>query len=856
MYYSEIAYYMHANKGKVPKVKRAPNDWFYVQRAWPLGTVPDAERLSAMSESRKMMDRATPAQKAAAVWVEAGPSNVPGRITDIAVHPSNTSVVYAASAAGGVFKSTDFGTNWTPIFDAVGTQSIGAIAIHPTNPNVLYVGTGEVNSSGDSYEGTGVYKSVDAGATWTFTGLPNSYHIGRIVIDPLRPESVYVAAMGKLFGTNPDRGLYRSPNGGGTWDQLIYLNDSTGCVDVAMEPTSGVILAAMWERWRHPRERRVGGLASGIYRSDNLGTSFTHVTSGLPPSSPSQGRIGVAIDPGSGAAYSVIVDHPGNLIGIYWSPNLGSDWFESINGASLTNLTGGFGWYFGQIRIEPGNPSTIYCLGVPLLKSIDGGFSWFDVAWNVHVDFHAMWINPNDADMVIAGSDGGMSYTTTGSNDSWNLMGGMTNTQFYAITIDEQNPQRLYGGTQDNGTNRTLTGSLDDWDHINGGDGFYVAVDYTDPNVMYAEYQNGSFRKSTNGGASFFSAMSGIDYSNERHNWNTPFVMDPNNSQILYYGSNRLYKTTIAAGLWFPISGDLTDGDDPGNLTFGTITTIDVARTDGDVVYVGTDDANVWVTTNGGGNWTQINAGLPTRWITRVVVDPYDAGTVFVTLSGYTEGSHTPHIYRSTDYGQNWTPIAGNMPDAPINDVIVDPHDSQTLYIATDFGVFYTGDLGVNWAPLGTGMPVVPVGDLAFHRVTRSLVAGTHGRSMFRASIDCPDPTDSDGDGFNDACDNCPGVSNVDQADSNRDWVGDACDALPCSCPFQVDLDASGAVDAVDLAVVIDIVFFGAADSQDAQCPRTRADFNADGVADAVDLAQLIDHVFFGGAGPSDPCVL
>lgn len=827
--------------------KEYPNDWFYIQRAYPGTGIPVEARLKAAADARKMYADAAVKSSRSVSWIEAGPTNIPGRITDLAVHPSQPQVIYAASAAGGVYKSVDFGATWTAVFDSTGVQSVGAIAIHPDNPNILYVGTGEANTATDSYEGTGVYKSVDAGATWTHVGLPNSYHIGRVLIDPLRPETVYVAAMGKLFGTtNPERGLYRSQDGGSNWELLLYSNDSTGCIDVAIHPSTGTLFAAMWERWRDPRERHVGGLSSGLYRSTDWGDTWT-LLPGLPQPDTILGRIGVTVDPESETVYAFLVNDPGWVIGVYRSLDLGNTWVKTQN---LFGLALGFGWYFGQIRVAPGNPGICYVLAIGMMKTTDSGAHYSPADAGTHVDHHALYIDPVTPDILYDGSDGGVSYSTDGG-ESWVTFGGMANTQFYAITIDEQNPERLYGGTQDNGTMRTLTGLTDDWDGIFGGDGFYTVVDYADPAIIYAEAQWGGLYKSPNGGIYFNRALNGMDYSNERHNWCTPFVMDPINSNVLYYGSNRLYKTLDGAENWSAISGDLTNGPDSGNLTFGTITTIDVARRDSRVIYVGTDDANVWVTTDGGGNWNNISADLPDRWVTRVAADPYAPGTAIVTFSGFKEGSNLPHIFRTTDFGQTWGNLHGNLPDAPINDVIIDPHDDSTLYIATDFGVFTTADLGQTWEPLGTGMPIVPVNDLVFHTRTRTLVAGTHGRSMYRTAIPCPDVVDSDADGYADACDNCPDDHNTDQADTDRDGIGNVCD---CDCNYQNDFDEDGYITAIDLARLIDVLFAGAPDLRDPFCPVPRGDDDCDGFTTAMDLALKIDHIFAGGRGPCAPC--
>ena len=318
--------------------------------------------------------------------------------------------------------------------------------------------------------------------------------------------------------------------------------------------------------------------------------------------------------------------------------------------------------------------------------------------------------------------------------------------------------------------------------------------------------------------------MSGID-GGDRHNWNTPVVMAPSDNNTLYYGSHRLYKTTDGAANWTAISGDLTNGDDPGNLTHGTITTIDVAATDPQVIYVGTDDANVLVTTNGGSSWQNVSTSLPNRWVTRVTVDPYDPATAYVTLSGYTDGSYLPHIHRTTDHGQTWTDIHGNLPDAPVTDLIVDPHDDSTLYVSSDFGVYVTGNLGQDWATLGTGMPMSPIHDLAFHSLSRTLVAGTHGRSMFKTTISCPDPTDSDGDGIGDGCDNCPDTHNPLQEDIDNDFIGDACD--DCIDPDNDGFGTPG---------------YASATCPDDNCPDVynpdQTDSDSDGIGDSCEFVN------------------
>ena len=712
--------------------EKKPNDWFFMQRAYPLGDIPIDRYLASVQQAQQM--RAKTSTKDAVVWSEAGPTNIPGRITDLAIHPDYPNTIYAGAACGGVFKSTDNGATWTPIFDDHGTPSIGALAIHPDDPSILYCGTGEANASGDSYPGTGIYKSTDGGSSWTLMGLENSYHIGRIVIDLLDPNVIFVAAGGKLFGTNPERGIYESTDGGNTWHQKLYISDSTAATDVALDPTNPeIVYAAMWERIRGSTYRQVGGWTSGIHKSTDGGDTWYQLTNGLPASGPDVGRIGISVCASSpNVIYAIYCNHPGEFMGVYKSTNYGESWTQT-NDYALEGFLGGFGWYFGQVRVDPTDPDKIFAMGVYLYRTTNGGSSWSEVGYSVHVDHHAMFISPTNPDQVYLGCDGGVNLSSSGGS-SWSLCTSQPSTQFYAITIDYLNPQRLYGGTQDNGTLRTLTGALNDWNHIHGGDGFYCNVDYTNSNVIYAEYQWGWLRKSTNLGGSWYYVMDGIDLD-DRTNWCTPVIMDPVDHNTLYYGSHRLYKTTNGGAWWDPISGDLTNGPGPANLTYGTITTIAVAPSNTQVIYVGTDDVNVWVTTNGGGNWTSINAGLPDRWVTRVAVDPYDESIAYVTHSGHDISGTLPHIYRTTNYGSSWQSISSNLPEGPINDVIVDPMNPSVLYVGSDVGVYVTEDLGGNWAPLGTGLPVTTVHNLAFHEPTRKLVAGTHGRSMFFCQV-------------------------------------------------------------------------------------------------------------------------
>ena len=543
-----------------------------------------------------------------------------------------------------------------------------------------------------------------------------------------------MASCGKLFGTNPERGVYKSTNGGATWEQKLFISDSTAAADVALDPTNPqMVYAAMWERVRGPARRSVGGWTSGIHKSTDGGDTWYQLTNGLPPSGPTVGRIGLSVCASSpNVIYSMYCDHPGDFMGLYKSTDYGESWTQT-NDSELEGTLGGFGWYFGNVRVDPTDPDIVFAMGVYLHRSTDGGNFWYNVGQSVHVDHHGMFISPTEPNRVYLGCDGGV-YLSSNGGTIWNLCTSQPSTQFYAITIDYLLPQRLYGGTQDNGTLRTLTGEVDDWERIHGGDGFYTNVDFTNSNVIYAEYQWGYLRKSIDLGYSWIFMMDGI-HEEDRRNWCTPVVMDEVDHMTLYYGSHRLYKTTNGGGVWIPISDDLTDGAGGGNLTYGTMTTIGPSRSNGQVVYVGTDDANVWVTTNSGGDWNRIDAGLPDRWVTRVSVDPYADSIAYVTFSGHRVSGSLPHLYRTTNYGATWQSVSSDLPEGPINDVLVDPMNTSVLYVGSDVGVYVSEDLGASWTPLGTGLPITTVHDLCFHEPTRKLVAGTHGRSMFSCQV-------------------------------------------------------------------------------------------------------------------------
>jgi photosystem II stability/assembly factor-like uncharacterized protein len=703
---------------------KIPNDYLYLQRAYPYASVPSEAYYTAL----EWANGAAQQRNIPLNWQPAGPTNVGGRITDLAMHPTDLQTIYAATASGGVWKSVDMGYNWSPISDQLPSLSIGDIALDPADKNTLYVGTGETNGGGGSvtYDGRGLFRSSDAGATWTALGLENTGSIGRIEVSPENPNRIFVAAMGRLFGNNPERGVFRSDDGGASWQKTLFVNDSTGAIDLAIHPLDpDTVFAVTWERTRRPNKRVYGGPGCAIWRSTDGGDTWAKLSVGLPNTN--IGRIGIALSPSQPSTlYAIYADQIGFFKDIYKSDNLGDTWAQ-MNNTGDPNYAS-FGWWFGQIRVHPTQPNEAYALGVDWTRTTNGGTFWSEAhAEYLHADYHALYIHPADPDFRVVGNDGGI-YVSFDGGGNWGHR-PLPITQFYTSEIDFQNPNNFYGGTQDNGTWRTLTGDLDDWEQIGGGDGFVTLVNPTDNNIYYVESQYGGFY-GTNGAT----APNGT-----RFNWNSPYIFAPNNPDILYFGAERVFKSSNGGLTWSPISGDLSNGPTGQNgMVYGTVTTLAASPVAPSTLFAGTDDGNVWVSTNDGQNWTKISTTLPKRWVTRVVADPWDANTAYVCLSGFRHFEDIAHIYKTTDLGQTWLNVSGNLPDVPVNDLTLDPLDPDYWYIATDAGVFSTSDGGGTWESASAGLPTVPVLDLTLHAPTRSLAAATYGRSMFRTNLPLP----------------------------------------------------------------------------------------------------------------------
>ncbi|MCZ6595679.1 MAG: T9SS type A sorting domain-containing protein [Bacteroidetes bacterium] len=717
-------------QGKISKIKpqETPHDFMFMQRAYPSGEIRTEAYAEAIAWKREQLQRSS----SNILWEFIGPTNIGGRITDIEIPIDQAQTYFVGSASGGIFKTTDAGANWTPIFDDQEMLSIGDIEISKNDTDILWVGTGEVNAGGGSlaYDGDGIYRSADGGITWEIKGLPDVGSIGKIVIDPNDDNTLFVGAMGPLFRDDTNRGVYRSTDGGDTWDQVLFVSPITGVIDMAIHPSNGdIVYAASWERIRRPEMRLYGGATSGLHRSLDGGDTWNEMTTGLPGNPSEKGRISIDISLSNpNVLYARYADANGSIQGVYRTANGGDTWTE-MNSSQLTNI--GFHWWFRGIFVDPTDEDIIYNVDFVVQKSTNGGASWSGTFPNVHVDQHAMAFNASVAGEVLLGNDGGF-YKSTNNGSSSVKDNTLPITQFYRFYVDPQNGDKIYGGTQDNNTIRTTTGGSSDWSAIFGGDGFQPLVDADNTNVIYALSQRGNLGKSTNNGASFSSALNGIPGA-DRNNWDTPIAFDPNDSQTLYYGTQRLFKTTNAAGNWTAISPDLTNGSGGGNLTFGTIISISVSPFDSQRIYVGTDDGNVWVTPDGGTIWNNVSSGLPDRWVTSVYASPIDTDVVYITLSGYRYGEDSGHVYMSENAGTSWVDIGTGLPDIPVNDIIMDRF--ANLYLATDIGVLASLDDGTTWEVLGDNMPAVVVTDMHIHESDELLYAATYGRSVYKLDL-------------------------------------------------------------------------------------------------------------------------
>lgn len=720
---SEIATNKDHEEGEDKDSK--PTDWFIKQR------ISDKPELNfqAFREAKK---QATKLQKKTAFrsqWEFVGPTNIGGRICDVEMDPTNVNIGYFAAASGGIFKTVDQGKTWKPIFDNEMTLNMGDICVSPSNPNILYVGTGEVNPGGGSitYPGLGVFKSIDAGKTWKHLGLEGTQSIGRVKIHPTNPDIVYVAATGRLYGESEERGVYRTVDGGKNWEKVLFVSTKTGCVDLAINPKNpNILYAAMWQRIRKPGYQKYGGPESAIYRSEDAGNTWKKLTNGLPHSDENTGRIGIDIcNSQPDVLYTCYSTTSGAHMGVFKTVNNGDTW-KRTNADHLN--VGSYAWWFSNIRVDPNDPNTVFFLGFHFYRSTSGGNSWDNVGSSMHVDHHGLYIHPLNSNICFAGNDGGV-YVSTNAGSRWTKSEDLPITQFYSIAVDPKDPNRILAGAQDNGVNLVSDNTKNGWTGVIGGDGLDVAFDPTDSRYAYGESQYGAFQASSNGGKSFnWSSGSGLSGTK---GWKCPIAIDSSNGDV-YFGSDRVFRSTDHGYSFSSISPKLTfDSRDP----FRTVTSIAIAPSNNKYIYAGTDNGNVWMTKDHGSNWTKVSNGLPSNWITSIDVNPSDPTIAYVAISGYRWDKILPHVFATKDAGKSWDAISNNLPEAPVNQVLVDPIDSNKLYTATDMGVYISLNKGKNWQTLGSGLPHIVIHEIAYHAKTKTLYAATFGRGIYKINI-------------------------------------------------------------------------------------------------------------------------
>ncbi len=691
-------------------------------------------------------------------WRSIGPDVMSGRITDIAVPKGSAFVIYISAASGGVWRSVNNGTTWEPIWDHASSNSVGDIAVADSNPQILWVGAGESNSSRSSYSGTGVYKTTDGGKTWAHMGLSDTHHIGKIVIDPMNPDIVHVAAIGHLYTKNEERGVFKTTDGGKTWRKVLYIDDNTGVIDLVMDPSDrNTLYAAAWERIRKAWNMTEHGKGSGVFKSTDGGETWARATNGL-PAGDMIGRIGLDVSVSNPKVIYALVDNHNArtdkksvdmaarmkrdklMIGaeVYRSDDKGETWRKANvdDLADLYYLTISIGYYFGKIRISPDDENEIYILGAPLMRSKDGGKTYEQFSYNaLHPDHQAFWIDPGNPDRIIDGNDGGLNLSYDRGKTWADIK--MPISQFYSVAVDFDEPFNVYGAIQDNmcwyGPVSSIPGVTGPWKEFPGGESGYVIIDPSDNNTIYSG--PGLQRTDRQSGASKrIQPRAKEGEAKLRNTWHAPFILSPHNPQILYYGTQMLQMTLDRGETWNAVSPDLTTNaaDKTGDVPFQAITTISESPLKFGLVYLGTDDGNVWMTKNLGAEWEKITTGLPAeKWVSRIEASKFDAGTVYVALNGYRDDDFAAYIFKSSDYGKTWIDIKNNLPCGPINVLREDPKKKDILYVGTDLGVYVTLDRGESWVSLCSNLPTTFVHDIVVHPRDNVLVIGTHGRGVF-----------------------------------------------------------------------------------------------------------------------------
>ena len=678
-----------------------------------------------------------------------GTAETSGRIAAIDGHPGDRLTLYVGAASGGVWKSVDGGSTFKAVFDK-NTQSIGAIAIDHAHPDTVWVGTGESWVRNSVSVGTGVYKTTDGGESWQLIGLPDSEHISRIVINPKDSNMVFVCALGHLFNSNAERGVFRTSDGGKTWAKTLFVNEDTGCSDIAIDPQDPQhVYAGMWQVRRRPWTFNSGGAGSGLYRSSDGGVTWQRVTKGLPDGI--LGRIGLGVAPSRPSTVYAVVE--AKKTALYRSDDLGQSWTEMNSSVNVQARP----FYFATVIVDPHDHNRVYKPGYDLTWSDDGGKT-FGGGVNVHGDLHALWINPKNTSEMFVGTDGGV-YSSTDRASHWRFVADLPVSQFYHVSYDMAQPYNVYGGLQDNGTwmapSRHAGGIANrEWKNIGFGDGFWAFPDSTDPDVVYVEWQGGKIRRivKSSGESKSVAPIAEEGGPELRLNWNTPIHLSTTKPGTIYIGSQFLFRSRDRGESWERISPDLST-DNPekkrqeqsGGLTVDnsdaenhcTIYAISESPRNSDVVWVGTDDGNVQVTRDGGKTWTNVTANVdaasvpPATWVSYVDASHFDEGTAYATFDGHALGDMKTHVYRTRDFGKTWEPLATPDVHGYAHVVREDLVNKNLLFLGTEFGLFISIDGGASWAQMKGNLPSVAVRDVAIHSRDADLLIATHGRGIW-----------------------------------------------------------------------------------------------------------------------------
>ena len=709
-----------------------------------------------LPQENKKSDPMTAATFSGLRFRSIGPAIISGRVIAFAVDPSDRAKYYVGVASGGVWKTVNSGTTWTPVFENEGSYSIGALALDPKNPSTVWVGTGEYNSQRSVSYGDGIYRSDDGGRSWRNLGLKQSEHIGRIVIDPRNSDVVYVAAQGPLWSAGGDRGLYKTADGGKTWKAVLTIGEHTGVTDVVIDPSNpDVLYAASWQRRRHVWTLIDGGPESAIYKSTDAGATWNKVRSGLPGGD--LGRIGLAISPVNPSVVYATVEAANNQSGIFRSQDRGATWEKMGSRIAQPPM------YYGQIACDPKEVNRIYIPDFIFLVSDDGGRTLQPLGErSKHVDNHAIWIDPNNTNYYLVGCDGGV-YESFDRGANWHFKANLPTGQFYDVAVDNDTPYNVYGGTQDNfslgGPSRTrsISGIANsDWFVTVGGDGFRSQIDPQDPNTVYAESQNGGLARfdRRNGSVINIAPPQGKGEEGQRTNWDTPFIISPHSHTRLYFAGHQLFRSDNRGDDWKVISSDLTRKLDRDALPvmgkiwgpeavakhtstalYGNASALAESPKKEGLIYVGTDDGLIQVTEDGGKNWRKIEKfpGIPDNtYVSRIIASNHDASTVYAAFDNHQMGDFAPYLLKSIDAGRNWTSIKGNLPERGTVYAIAEDHVNPNLIFAgTEFGCFFSLDGGAKWIQLRNGLPVIAVRDIAIQKRENDLVLATFGRGFY-----------------------------------------------------------------------------------------------------------------------------